>query len=613
MHIRRLVARGTAPVAGSTYKGAPWHRRLTAFAAGSLIAGFMAVPVLAPLTALSSQPAGAANAHHATAHSVPHLTPHSTPQVTSPANAAHNAPHLQRPLLGAAPHLAAAAATFTVNTTADTHDATPGDGICADSGGACSLRATIEEANADGLANPAMGTTDVVVPAGTYTLSLGSSLTASDPAGLDISGAGAGSTVIQQMASPTAGVLIVAEATSTLGANVMLSGATIQGGSAGDSGGGGIAVNDTNDLLQLVGVTVTGNSAGFGAGVYNDGELWATNSSLGSNAADDSDDEPTGGGLYNDNGASLTNTTVNNNTANSTAPSPGNEAFGGGIYNDGSLLVEGGTISGNSVGSPDNFVGGGGLYVDDTTDLSGVTIDSNSATTGNSEDAYGGGIYADFGLDSITNSSISGNVATGLFANGGGIDIDEGGPTITGSTLDNNQANGGGDGAYGGAISTYESGGSATVSNSTLSGNSATDATDGGYGGAIMAYEYGSVAVSGSTLDNNTASGTHSEGGALWSYSDDPYYGTSVTGSTLSSNTVNGADGEGGAVWDENYSTTFTNDTVTQNQVIGSDAGGGGLLPRRRGRSDGHHRHEQHRREQRIFRGWDLYGRPARY
>src|SRR5437773_5444217 len=40
------------------------------------------------------------------------------------------------------------AVTFFVNTTADTADALPGDGICADSGGACSLRAAVQEANA---------------------------------------------------------------------------------------------------------------------------------------------------------------------------------------------------------------------------------------------------------------------------------------------------------------------------------------------------------------------------------------------------------------------------------------------------------------------------------
>lgn len=44
--------------------------------------------------------------------------------------------------------LPAAAATFTVDTTVNSSDASPGDGDCADSTGACSLRAAIGEANA---------------------------------------------------------------------------------------------------------------------------------------------------------------------------------------------------------------------------------------------------------------------------------------------------------------------------------------------------------------------------------------------------------------------------------------------------------------------------------
>jgi len=43
--------------------------------------------------------------------------------------------------LGVTP--AQAAGPFTVNTTADTHDANTGDGACADAGNNCSLRAAI--------------------------------------------------------------------------------------------------------------------------------------------------------------------------------------------------------------------------------------------------------------------------------------------------------------------------------------------------------------------------------------------------------------------------------------------------------------------------------------
>lgn len=60
------------------------------------------------------------------------------------------------------PTTAVNAANFTVNTTADTNDADPGDGVCADSGGTCSLRAAIQEANA------LTGADTITVPSGTY-------------------------------------------------------------------------------------------------------------------------------------------------------------------------------------------------------------------------------------------------------------------------------------------------------------------------------------------------------------------------------------------------------------------------------------------------------------
>jgi CSLREA domain-containing protein len=56
---------------------------------------------------------------------------------------------------------AANAATFNVTTQNDTLDANPGDGACADGGGACSLRAAIGEANA------LAGADTIMLPAGT--------------------------------------------------------------------------------------------------------------------------------------------------------------------------------------------------------------------------------------------------------------------------------------------------------------------------------------------------------------------------------------------------------------------------------------------------------------
>jgi len=64
------------------------------------------------------------------------------------------------------PRAPASAATFTVNSTADAVDASPGNGVCATAGGQCTLRAAIQEANA------LAGTDATTLPAGTYALTI---------------------------------------------------------------------------------------------------------------------------------------------------------------------------------------------------------------------------------------------------------------------------------------------------------------------------------------------------------------------------------------------------------------------------------------------------------
>jgi CSLREA domain-containing protein len=65
------------------------------------------------------------------------------------------------------PSGSAAAASFAVNSTADTVDAAPGDGVCGDTAGTCTLRAAIMESNALG-----GGGQTITLPAGTYTLTV---------------------------------------------------------------------------------------------------------------------------------------------------------------------------------------------------------------------------------------------------------------------------------------------------------------------------------------------------------------------------------------------------------------------------------------------------------
>src|SRR6516225_6235391 len=123
--------------------------------------------------------------------------------------------------------------TFAVNSTADSHDAHPGNGKCADRAGRCTLRAAVEAADAE----PSGTSVTIAVPAGTYRLTLGSlgltantvSITGTGSGA--IAGAGSGTTVIK--ANGAFRVVNVGSA-----ASATLSMVTVTGGNAGNAGYG---------------------------------------------------------------------------------------------------------------------------------------------------------------------------------------------------------------------------------------------------------------------------------------------------------------------------------------------------------------------------------------
>src|SRR6516162_431521 len=125
-----------------------------------------------------------------------------------------------------APGVASAASlSFAVNTTADGHDAHPGHRVCADLSRRCTLRAAIEETNAQ----PAGTSVTVKVPAGTYKLTLGTLTVTRNT--ITITGAGAPRTIVQQNGS-TAVVAVSA------GVHLTLSALEFTGGGASSKGGG---------------------------------------------------------------------------------------------------------------------------------------------------------------------------------------------------------------------------------------------------------------------------------------------------------------------------------------------------------------------------------------
>jgi len=291
-------------------------------------------------------------------------------------------------------------AGFVVDSPADVADANPGDRVCDDGAGNCTLRAALQEAN--GLA----GTDTITLPANTYTLTLGTELTIGTD--LTLNGAGSGDTIIQAATSS-------ADATSRVfhitGGTVAISGVTVRNGS--QSAGGGIR---NFGILTLANSTVSGN--GGGGGIFNIGTLTLTNSTVSGNTSTSNN----GGGIYNSGGTvTLINSTVSGNT---------NNFFGGGIWNNSTLTLTNSTVSGNTTNS-----NGGGVYNTGTLTLTNSTVSGNTATD------FGGGIFNDpDGTLTVTNTTISGNSTDG---DGGGI-YNVGTLTLTNSTVSGNTATDGG-------------------------------------------------------------------------------------------------------------------------------------------------------------------------
>ncbi|HEV8573502.1 MAG TPA: choice-of-anchor Q domain-containing protein [Dehalococcoidia bacterium] len=221
-------------------------------------------------------------------------------------------------------------ASFTVNATHDSVDAAPGDGVCADTGGACTLRAAVEETNA------LAGADAVVVPAGTYVLTVTEQVQGgADIAGLRVrgdvtlTGAGAAITIIDGGGQA---VVVSAGKDSPNPVSLEISDLSIRNGN-GPTTAGGIDTT-ASSTLTLRRVALTGNSGSTG-GLRVRGTANVVDSLIAGNAA---------------------------------------AASGGGILVQGTLTVTNSTISGNSAQSS-----GGGIRADGTTSITNVTIALNTS------------------------------------------------------------------------------------------------------------------------------------------------------------------------------------------------------------------------------------------
>lgn len=365
-------------------------------------------------------------------------------------------------LLGCAA-LPSSAVTFTVNTTSDAVDATPGNGVCetVSGNGVCTLRAAVQEAG------HLPGIHTIVVPAGKYTLSatpacsyklvgnpsvLTETMSALCVTGnVTITGAGSGVTIID--AGGSAGAATARGFVISLDAVASLSGVTIQNGFSGGSltvfGGSGI---NNQGKLTLSDIVFTANRTSVsGGGIYNNGILALDQAVFSANTAD------TGAGLFNNTGAttSITNTTFSNGVAIN---------HGAAIFNFGTVAMSGSALINNAAGS-----NGGAIYSESAAmRLTNVTISGNTAVNA-------AGIF-NYQLATLTanNVTIAFNHATG---NSGGF-LNAGSFTMRNSIVGGNHAGQGAPDCSATGPSAVISQGHNLVSNTvncSLTGATATD------------------------------------------------------------------------------------------------------------------------------------------
>ncbi len=299
--------------------------------------------------------------------------------------------HLKRPrvgvlvvaavgLLALSPH--AVAATWTISTTVDAPDLTPGDGVCDTGIGACSLRAAIQEANA------LPGEDTVVAPSGTYLLTLPGNDDTAEAGDLDIldslvlQGEGVGATILDPGRSD--------RAIDVVFGTVAISGMTVQNGLSTEDGGG-IRIQRGTTVLRDIHIQSCEASRGGGIAVLA-GNVTLEDCALTNNRAG------AGGGGHFGGSVTMLRCQVLDNSVD--VPS----ASGAGLFTHGDLVVRASTIARN--GGLGGL--GGGVFMSSARSarLEECTIESNRSHEG-------AGLAASNSSVIIDRTTITDNTASG--------------------------------------------------------------------------------------------------------------------------------------------------------------------------------------------------------
>ncbi len=427
----------------------------------------------------------------------------------------------------------AAAAPYTVDSTADRVDSNIGNGVCSTSAGTCTLRAAIQESNS------LSGHDTIQVAAGVYELGIPTvnddlpstgDFDISDT--VTITGAGADSTIVDggvplPGAEPEArGIDRLFEVHPTAG-NVTFSNLTLREGFTPEDGAA--IQNWSPRLLSLNNVHVKDNLAtGVGGGINNaepseydyetdpltfpkSGRVEIVNSTLSGNASG-------GGAAVNNSGTGTVSILANSKIVDNPGemiPDPQDPEGvipGPGVYEPGAGAIANqaefdsiGTLKISDSTVARNYATADGAGVANLG--SGTLTIERSTFTDNTSEAEGGGVYSTGGRMTITGGTVSGNHANegaGIYSGGAN---DKAGlrsrVTITGVKVEENIAVAGGGG--------ISSGGEAQIE---ITDVEVTDNTAGDAGGGLHNGDRAGLTL---TRVKFTGNITNDEGGGAWS------------------------------------------------------------------------------------------------
>lgn len=488
---------------------------------------------------------------------------------------------------------------YTVNSTVDEDDLTPGDGVCMAANGFCTLRAAITETNFTDLMD------EIILPSGVYTLTLTGPVTEDFNVhgdldiikSLTIKGAGSGTTFIK---SNIVDFTVVDIYRPVNVAEVNISGVTISsdGNKVStslvlDAPGVTLNVNDvvlennfrgfanlrgkatlTNTIIRNNLNSGTANNAGadalrdfMGAGIYNRGTLTIIDSEIRGNevrlaraganpeAPSGTNFSGSGAGIYNETIGTITGSTGDLTIVNTLIQDNLAERHGAGLYNKGTgkIYIDGSAFIANLAGrvviaNQATIAwahGSGGAIYNDANDFVLIT---NTLIEDNKADSGGGIRNGGKGTMEIRDSTISTNEALNL------PDVlpgnpDDFNPVYGGGGIDNTDAK-------------------LTIWRSTIRQNNAYG------GGGILNYNMGDLTIHESTITQNTAMDNPvrwARGGGI--YNSGPsvagYSTLRLNNVTISGNFANNGGGltaEGGGIW--NKSKLFmTNVTIAENSA----------------------------------------------